>query len=303
VTDPPDTGLPPPGARLPASLRIGAVRLQVHDLARSVRYYETTLGLRVLGQSGGAAVLGIAESGHPLVELRENPHARPARTRRLGLFHFAILVPTRSALGRFVEHALPLETLVGMADHAVSEAVYLTDPDGLGIEVYADRPREAWRYMGRELYMTTDVLDVREVIAAAAGERWAGMPSGTVMGHVHFSVDDLGRASGFYHEALGLDQTVWSYPGALFYSAGGYHHHVATNTWSKGAPMPGPDTARLLEWELVLPGAEDVRQLSERLRSSGHQVRQEGDGWWATDPWETVLRVRPAARSVDPPST
>ena len=142
--------------------------------------------------------------------------------------------------------------------------------------------------------MTTDPLDLQDLMAAAAGEGWAGMPLGTVMGHVHLSVDDLGRASAFYHEALGLDQTVWSYPGALFYSAAGYHHHVATNTWSKGAPMPQPGDARLLEWEIILPGAELVRQVSENLEALGHQVRREQGECWTRDPWGTVLHLRPS---------
>jgi catechol 2,3-dioxygenase len=181
---------------------------------------------------------------------------------------------------------------MGTADHAVSEAVYLADPDGLGIEVYADRPRDMWRYRGQEIHMTTDPLDVRDLMAAGAGERWAEAPSDTVLGHMHLSVDDLARASAFYHEALGLDRTVWSYPGALFFSAGGYHHHVATNIWSAGTPSPSADDARLLEWEILLPEAEHVRLTSDSLEAAGYEVHI-GDGECSTvDPWGTVLRLR-----------
>ena len=137
----------------------------------------------------------------------------------MGLYHYAILLPDRPALGRFLRHLSELDERAGMSDHFVSEALYLTDPDGLGIEVYADRPRSAWRYEDRQLTMTTIPLDVEALLHAAGGERWSGMPSGTVLGHVHLFVADLERAAAFYHAGLGLDKTVWSYPGALFMSA------------------------------------------------------------------------------------
>ena len=291
-----DVGLPPPGFCLPPLTRVAVVRLQVRDLSRSVGYYEATLGLRVLSESGREVRLGAVPDELPLVVLREESRARPVPRRHLGLFHFAILLPDRSSLGRFVDHVLSLEAPVGFADHAVSEAVYLTDPDGLGIEVYADCPRHTWRYEGRQLYMTTEPLDVRDLIAAGAGEPWAGIPSGTVVGHVHLSVDDLKLASAFFHEGLGLTQTVWSYPGALFFSAGGYHHHLATNTWSAGAPLPRPDDVRLLEWELVLPDMKDVHQAAESLRSAGQKVREDGDEYLAADPWGTTVRLRCAGK-------
>jgi catechol 2,3-dioxygenase len=270
------------------------VRLQVRDVARSVQWYEATLGLHANGESRAEVTLGTSPDGPSLVVLREEPGTRPVSQRHLGLFHFAILLPNRAALGRFVESLYARQTPMGMADHAVSEAVYLTDPDGLGIEVYADRPRHTWRYEGPELYMTTEPLDVRNVIAAGAGERWAGMPTGTVMGHVHFSVDDLARARAFYHQALGLSQTSWSYPGALFLAAGGYHHHVAANTWMARAPIPRPDDARLLEWELVLPTVEDMRRAADSLRGAGYDARFDERGCMVPDEWGATLRLRHA---------
>jgi catechol 2,3-dioxygenase len=205
-----------------------------------------------------------------IVHLRLLATARPVPRRGLlGLYHFAILLPDRASLGRFVAHLGEIGAYAGMSDHFVSEAVYLTDPDGLGIEVYADRPRGAWRYDERQLYMTTNHLDVEDLIKSARGERWSGMPPGTVLGHVHLYVDDIATAESFYHDALGFDKVVWSYPGALFMSAGGYHHHLGTNTWARGAPSAGDADARLLEWEIIVP----TKQL--------------------TDPWGTGLRLVP----------
>ena len=190
----------------------------------------------------------------------------------LGLYHFAILLPDRAALGRFVTHLGSLGVHAGSADHAVSEAIYLSDPDGLGIEVYADRPRAAWRSDStRQLFMTTAPLDVRGVMAAAGGAAWTGMPPGTTIGHVHLHVGDLGAAEAFYHRALGFDKVVWNYPGALFLSAGGYHHHLGTNTWSAGPPADERH-ARLLSWDLVVPRRADAEAAARSLAAAGHAV-------------------------------
>ena len=170
----------------------------------------------------------------PLAYLVEKGGVAPVPRRgRFGLYHFALLLPDRAALGRFAAHVLRLGLRPGMADHAVSEALYLSDPDGLGIEVYADRPRTSWTYRGDELVMTTEPLDIAGLITAGQGDEWRGAPEGTSMGHVHLHVGDLARAEAFYHRALGFDKKVWSYPGALFFSAGGYHHHLGTNIWSR----------------------------------------------------------------------
>jgi catechol 2,3-dioxygenase len=174
----------------------------------------------------------------------------------------------------------------------VSEALYLTDPDGLGIEVYADRPRATWRHEGRQLVMDTTPLDVADVVRAAGGEPWRGMPAGTRVGHVHLHVGDLDEAAAFYHAALGLDAVVWSYPGALFLSAGGYHHHLGLNTWSgPGAARPQDGDARLLEWELVLPRADDVDAAARSIEAAGYEVARTERGPLATDPWGTTLRL------------
>ncbi|HXE57052.1 MAG TPA: VOC family protein [Gemmatimonadales bacterium] len=290
-------GIRPPGHRLPDTIRLGPVLLQVADLERSLAFYRRVLGLRPLerparpGPAPGAA-LAAPGADEPLVELVERPDAAPVPRRgRLGLYHFAIKVPDRAALGRLLAHLAANGVPVGMADHLVSEAVYLADPDGLGIEVYADRPRGEWRRDGRELVMTTEPLDAEAVLRAGRGEPWTAMPPGTVIGHVHFSVGSLETAADFYHRGLGFDKVVWSYPGALFLSVDGYHHHVGLNTWAAGAPPAGEGDARLLEWTLILPGAEDLGAVARSLGEAGHAVSRPGRDVVADDPWGTRVRL------------
>lgn len=304
-------GDPPSGYRLPDTTRLGPVRLQVADLERSLAYYEGVLGLHALARDARDAVLGAqpdaAGSGVPLVELHEHRGARAMVPRgRLGLYHVAILLPDRPALGRFVRHLAAVGTRAGAGDHLVSEAFYLTDPDGLGIEVYADRPRDQWQRLGRELMMATDPVDVPDLVHAAGATPWTGMPDGTTVGHVHLHVGDLAQAAAFYAEGLGFDRTVWHYPGALFLGAGGYHHHLGTNTWAgPGARPPQPDDARLLEWSIDVPDAADVQRAAESLTRAGYAVEHEAHGAFiAADPWGTRVRLRVAAdRSAGTPPT
>lgn len=285
-------GEAPSGHRLPAGTRLGGVRLQVADLARSVAFYESVLGLRVTARDATSAVMGAHGDDAPLVELRHRRGAARSGRRRLGLFHFAILLPDRASLGRFVRHLGDVGVRAGAGDHLVSEALYLQDPDDLGIEVYADRPRESWRRVGRELMMSTDPLDVQALVRLAGNTPWRGMPAGTVMGHVHLHVGDLARASAFYCDAVGFDRIVWSYPGALFLSAGGYHHHLGTNVWAgPGAEPAHEDEPRLLEWTLRLPAAADIEALSASLTRAGHPSERDGTSLLTRDPWGTALRV------------
>lgn len=293
-------GIAPPGFRLPDATHLGRVRLQVADLERSIAYYETVLGLRVIARSRDVATLGAKSaddrSDRVLVELHAKAGVRPvARRGHIGLYHFAILLPDRASLGRLIEHLASLGIHAGMSDHLVSEAIYLQDPDGLGIEVYADRPRERWRHEDRQLLMTTEPLDVHDVVRAGGGIPWSGAPAGTVLGHVHLYVRDLDQASAFYHEGLGFDKVVWGYPGALFMSAGGYHHHLGTNTWAANAPLSTDDDARLLEWEIIVPDAATTAGAAESLNDRGFETRREGTSLTARDPWGTQLRVLPSA--------
>jgi catechol 2,3-dioxygenase len=264
--------------------------LQVGDLARSLDYYTGVLGLRVRDDTGSSATL-TTEDGTTLVELVALPGARAVQPHgRLGLYHFALLLPDRASLGRFLAHLSRTGTRIGASDHLVSEALYLRDPDGLGIEVYADRPRAEWRRVNGQIEMATAPLDTESVLAAGADAPWSGMPAGAVMGHMHLHVADIDTASRFYHDALGLDRTVWSYPGALFLSAGGYHHHLGLNTWAGAhAASPSEDEAQLLDWRIVLPTADDVRAAAARLGDAGHAVTSANGESTVRDPWGTRL--------------
>ncbi len=269
------------------------MKLQVSDLERSLAYYLTVLGFRLIQRSPIHATLGAEGSDQPLVELHERKGARMVPRRGLlGLYHFAILLPDRASLGRLLGHLAHLGARPGMSDHFVSEAIYLQDPDNLGIEVYADRPRSNWRIEDGQLSMSTVPLDLESVLAAGESQVWTGMPKGTTIGHVHLHVGDIDQASAFYHDALGFDKTVWSYPGALFLSAGGYHHHLGTNTWASGAPSASDDDAGLLEWDIVVPNAADVDAAAASLRDAGHTIERENADAIARDPWGTRLRLK-----------
>lgn len=292
-------GEPPAGFRLPEPTRLGAVHLQIASLPRSLSYYEEVIGLRLVDRGDAHATLAAQGDTAGLVVLHELPNARPMVPRgRLGLYHFAILVPERAALGRFVQHVATLGVRVGSADHLVSEALYLQDPDGLGIEVYADRPRETWKRVGRELAMASDPIDAASLVKAAGDAPWVGMPSGTRIGHVHLHVGDLAAASRFYADALGFDRMVWQYPGALFLGAGGYHHHLGTNTWAgTTAVPPTAEDARLHEWTIELPDSSDVQRATASLQSSGFDPAHADGETVVRDPWGTAVRIR---TTIDP---
>ena len=287
-------GEAPKGYRLPKETRLGRVKLQVADLARSIEFYEEVLGLRTTSGDSSLAVLAAHGDDTPIIELHEMPGVKspPVRS-RLGLFHFAVLMPDRPSLGRFVKHLAAIDARAGASDHLVSEAFYLRDPDNLGIEVYADRPRSTWKRVGRQLMMATDPIDMAGLQEAADGP-WTGMPAGTTIGHVHLHVGDLTTAASFFSEAIGLDRMAWSYPGALFLGAGGYHHHLGTNTWAGRAPSPAADESRLLEWTVQLPDDAARIALAENLSRAGHAAKEDGMGLVLPDPWGTDIRLETA---------
>ncbi len=286
-----DYGIPPAHYRLPDVARVGGVRLQVRDLQRSLDYYTQVIGLRLAGRDADTASLAAPGDDRPLVRLHARPGLLPVPRRGVfGLYHFAILLPDRAALGRFITHLAAIGERPGAADHLVSEAIYLTDPDGLGIEVYCDRPRDTWRHEHRELVMATEPLDFAAVAAAAHGATWTGAPAGTTMGHLHLHVGDLDEARRFFQGALGFDVTVWSYPGALFFSAGGYHHHLGANTWAPG-PAATDAEARLLDWELLLPSGEETAAAARSVVAAGYHVGPDGAAWTTVDPWGTRIVV------------
>jgi catechol 2,3-dioxygenase len=233
---------------LPLDAHIGQVSLTVRDLERSLLFYRDVLGFRdVAGPTDAGskdpalrtALLGAGQ--RVLVELHENKDAVAKPRRSTGLYHFAILVPSRAALGRSLRRLVEKQyPLTGASDHLVSEALYLDDPDGLGIEIYRDRPRHEWPVRNGQLMMATDPLDLQSIIdEPGADTAWSGLEAGTVIGHVHLHVPHLDAAEAFYCGRIGFEPTVRGYPGALFVAAGGYHHHLGLNTWTGiGAPPP-----------------------------------------------------------------
>jgi catechol 2,3-dioxygenase len=247
---------------------MGLVELSVSDLDRSVTYWQEAIGLRVLSRENGTAELG---ADTPLLRFVEEPGARPANG-FTGLFHVALLVPDRPSLGRFLAHTVREQIpLTGLSDHAVSEAIYLRDPDYHGIEVYADRPREQWEGRVGQL-MTTIPLDAGSLLAEAGDGGFEGLPDGTKMGHVHLCVRDVDETVGFYRDTLGMGLTAQLGDQAAFLSAGGYHHHIGGNTWETRGAEPAPEgTARLLRFTIVLPDDEDVARTAERI--GGTEVR------------------------------
>ena len=271
---------------IPPETHIGKVRLRVADVDDLTAFYERVVGLRAVERGGGLVRLG-SEGGEPLIELVSAPDGVPAPGFSTGLFHFAILVPDRAELARSLRRIA--ETgwrLTGASDHLVSEALYLRDPEGNGIEIYRDRPRDRWDRDNGELRMATLPLDLDGVLGEidAGDEPPNGMPAGTTMGHVHLQVADIPAAEGFYNGAIGLDVMVRSYPGALFLSAGGYHHHLGLNTWqSQGAPPPPEGALGLDRYELTLPSEAAVDEAAEALGEQGDPVRVE-DGVLARDP-------------------
>jgi catechol 2,3-dioxygenase len=267
-------------ARLPSDTHIGRVRLRVGDLERSLRFYRDVLGLRVAREAGSIVALAArsvadeqGSSGRELIVLDERPgiRRRPARPVTTGLYHVALLVPSRAELGRALlglhQAQYPLR---GMSDHAVSESLYLDDPDGNGLEIYADRPRSTWPVRDGVVQMTVDPLDVQGVVSAAgtATSPWQGLPAGTVVGHVHFTVSDVERAVRFYRDVVGFD-VMMRIPSLAAVSAGGYHHHVNLNTWAgEGAPPDSDQVAGLAGWELRVPDARARRDLIGRLAAA-----------------------------------
>ena len=279
--------------------RIGTVVLQVGALDRSLAFYRDVIGFCVLDRAetpARTARLGVGGSSRVWLELRERPGARRVPPRGLvGLYHFAVLLPSRGALGRFFIHAVNAGAEVASANHLVSEALYLVDPDGLTIEVYRDVPRHDWRYAGNELQMASLPLDADGLVAATdEAPRWDGLPAGTTMGHMHFYVGDLSRAETFYVHGLGFAPTLRSFPGALFVSAGGYHHHVGLNTWASHMPVVTDEDAKLVSWELVVPDAAALSALTRRLESAGVPVARDDGRLTASDPWGiTIVATHP----------
>src|SRR5271165_264118 len=280
----------PADDKIDPALSIGPVHLSVADLARSERYYREVLGLEFVPGPQGHATL--VAKGTELVRLREIKDAPPAPDSSPGLYHFALLLPTRADLANFARHIMTGRySIKGTADHLVSESFYLSDPDHHGIEVYADRPRSAWHWDRNTVRMAVDPLDLKTLLLEPekAPIREMGLPAGTVMGHVHLRVADLAATQGFYADVLALDITA-SLPGALFASAGGYHHHFGLNIWQSRGGVPAPPQSAQLERVQVHPGGQkQLEALAKRLMLRNVEAKRTAKGVDVHDPSGILL--------------
>jgi catechol 2,3-dioxygenase len=271
---------------------VGRAALTVADLARSERFYTEALGMRVLARGDGALTL-TADDATPLLELTERPGARPKPARATGLYHFAVLVPSRLELARSLRRLAELRyPISGASDHLVSEAVYLDDPDGNGIEIYRDRPRAEWPRLNGQIQMATDPFDIDGVLSELERDdaRAERLDPATRMGHIHLHVADLRAAEAFYHDVLGFDIIARYGPSALFVSAGGYHHHLGLNTWAGVGAPPAPDGSAGLRWyEVRLPDAAALDQVAGRAREAALALEETEQGLLLRDPSQNVL--------------
>jgi catechol 2,3-dioxygenase len=279
-------------AAIDPAAAIGSVHLTISDLERSVRFYQSHLGFLVHRRDDRTAWLG---AGGPDLLGVSQCEAAPRVRGTTGLYHFAILVPTRADLARSLRRLVATDTVMqGAADHGVSEALYLADPDGNGIEIYRDRPRAQWPFVAGQLRMGADPIDLERLLTeASAGDENAGLATGTVMGHVHLHVARLDEAERFYVGVLGLQLMQRYGPSALFVSAGGYHHHIGLNTWAGvGAPPPPPGAIGLRHFEVHLPNAAAIEAVAARVRAAGVPIDTVEGGLLVRDPAGNAIKLR-----------
>src|SRR5581483_8866648 len=257
--------------RMNPSMKIGDVSLNVSDLSRSLDFYQNILGFKIIGKpSGEKALLSAAGASSYLVELlqvKENPEPK-----RAGLYHFAILLPERKYLADMLQNLRENRDQVhfdGLADHLVSEAIYLRDPDFNGVEIYRDRPASEWSWSGSRIEMATLPLDTSDLLRESTDQGWKKMPIKTTIGHVHLHVRNVAKAIKFYNEILGLNLTA-TIPSAAFFAAGKYHHHIAANTWLGTDISPAlSESVGLNHFSIVMPNKEEFQRLADQLSKSG----------------------------------
>jgi catechol 2,3-dioxygenase len=273
-----------------SALRIGRVTLKVRDLDKVTEFYETSLGLRRLSSAAGHVILGSAKTA--LLELIATPSAKPRDPREAGLFHIAFLLPSRAALGAWlaylIKNRLPVQ---GASDHIVSEAIYLADPEGNGIEVYADSPLSQWHDASGNLLMGTKPLDAEKLLLSAQDSTWSGFPDDGLIGHMHLQVGDADQAEPFYRDIMGLS-VMKRRPQAAFFGSDGYHHHVACNTWnSQGAGMRSADTVGLASFDILVRSPEEKAAILARASQAGIGIGRNGEAVSFNDPWGNLINL------------
>jgi catechol 2,3-dioxygenase len=271
-----------------APLRIGTVALTVRDLQKMSRFYQQVIGLTSIERGAGIERLGVGET--ILLELRHDPAAPLADRRAAGLFHLALLLPSRADLGQWLRQAAEKRIgLQGASDHGVSEAIYLGDPEGNGIEIYTDRPSADWTWNNGAIAMKTDHLDIDDLLLSATPARWERIPEGSVVGHVHLQVGAIAPAEAFFGDVLGFD-TMARVPGGSFFGSGGYHHHLAANTWnSRGAPVRTGPTTGLANVKIVAADPAHLDAIATRAERAALVVEGQPSRFSLSDPWGTLL--------------
>lgn len=275
--------------------KLGEVKLKVSKLERSIAFYEQVIGLQLLSKEGNIAKL--TTDGHNvllILEEVENAIVVPER-RMSGLYHFAILLPSREALAITLQHLVEMNVHIGQADHLVSEALYLSDPDGNGIEIYRDRPRTEWTYDEQgNVNMATIAIDWQGLLALAQGQTWSGLPKDTVIGHVHFHVNNMTNSKQFYIDVLGFkaEADLMRQMGALFVGAGGYHHHMGLNIWAgSNAPIPPSNSTGIDYFTIIVPNLEELSLLKSRLDAAGVAVENKDGALFLKDPNEIGIKL------------
>jgi len=268
----------------------GEVHLNVLDLNRAVQFYKEVIGFKVLEEATNKVVL-TADGKTPLLVIEQPENVTPKEARRSGLYHFALLLPKRADLGAIIKHFIQQNVRIGASDHLVSEALYLSDPDGNGIEIYIDRDPSVWSWDKGQVAMSTDPLDIESIIAESADQTWEGLPVGTVMGHVHLHVANLPKTEKFYN-ALGFE-VVTNYPGALFMSNGKYHHHIGLNIWNgEGVTRPTPGSVGLQSYTLIYPNETVLKEAIGKVEALDAKVELNGSEFITEDPSGNRINLR-----------
>jgi catechol 2,3-dioxygenase len=263
---------------------VGQVNLKVQNLQRSLAFYKEVIGFKVLEQTERSAALS-ADGKNVLVSIEQPNNVVPKQGRTTGLYHYALLLPDRSDLATIVQYFLEIGLQFGSSDHLVSEALYLSDPDGNGIEIYVDRDPSEWNWQNDQVEMAVDPVNFPDLLAGGKQPSWNGLPAGTVMGHIHLHVSELKKTEEFYIKGLGFDVVNRYGAQALFIADGKYHHHIGLNTWNGvGAPPPPPNSVGLESFTLVLANEEKLNKIITQLKSIGASVQQENGFYLTSDP-------------------
>ncbi|WP_078547704.1 VOC family protein [Litchfieldia alkalitelluris] len=264
-----------------------AVAIKVENIEKSLKFYQEMIGFQVLEQSSHQVILTVKNSNTPILTIEQPETVVPKEQRRTGLYHFAILLPDRVSLAMVLRHLLENRyPLQGASDHLVSEALYLADPDGNGIEIYVDRPSTSWEWSGEDVVMDTIRLDAENLLSLSQETKWSGLSEGTIMGHIHLHVSELQNSKEFYTKGLGFNVVNQIYgDSALFLSTGGYHHHIGINIWNgKGAPPASENSVGLSSFTVQLPNVVVRSEIVQRVKQLGYNVTNEGTSFMVTDP-------------------